>query len=165
MKSTKFKIDEMNGTYTVIMPVTEKDILAMANQLAKNRLAKGNAIERPSSAFLYLQTLMSGYEREVFGSIFLDNQHRIISFEEIFLGTLNVTNIHPREVVKRALVLNAGAVILVHNHPSGDPEPSEADKKITVQLRDALSLIDVPVLDHIVVGAKECVSMTERGLI
>ena len=67
--------------------------------------------------------------------------------------------------MKRALVLNAGAVILVHNHPSGDPEPSEADKKITVQLRDALNLIDVPVLDHIVVGAKECVSMTERRLI
>lgn len=165
MKNTKFKIDEANGTYTVSSSVTENDILSMARRLAKNRLAKGNAIERPSSAFIYLQTLMSQYEREVFGAVFLDNQHRIISFEEIFLGTLNVTNIHPREVVKRALVLNAGAVILVHNHPSGDPEPSEADKKITVQLRDALSLIDVPVLDHIVVGAKECVSMTERRLI
>lgn len=165
MKSTKFKIDETKGTYTVLTPVTEKDILTMANQLAKNRLAKGNVIERPSSAFIYLQTLMSQYEREVFGAIFLDNQHRIISFEEIFLGTLNVTNIHPREVVKKALAVNAAAVIFVHNHPSGDPEPSEADKKITVQLRETLNLIDVRVLDHIVVGAQSCISMAERRLV
>ncbi len=80
-------------------------------------------------------------------------------------GTLNVTNIHPREVVKRALAVNAAAVIFVHNHPSGEPEPSEADKKITVQLREALNLIDVRVLDHIVVGAKACISMAERGLV
>ena len=115
MKSTKFKIDEMNGTYTVLTPVTEKDILTMANQLAKNRLAKGNVIERPSSAFIYLQTLMSQYEREVFGSIFLNTQYRIISFEELFYGTINAANIHPREVVKRALELNAAAIIFVHN--------------------------------------------------
>ena len=164
MKNSKFKIDEENGTYTVASPVTENDILSMARRLAKNRLAKGNAIERPSSAFIYLQTLMSQYEREVFGAIFLDNQHRIILFEEIFFGTLNVTNIHPREVVKKALAVNAAAVIFVHNHPSGDPEPSAADKKITVQLREALNLIDVRVLDHIVVGALSCISMAERGL-
>ena len=165
MRNTKFKIDETNGTYMVASPVTEKDILIMARRLAKNRLAKGRSIERPSSAFIYLQTLISQYEREVFGAIFLDNQHRIISFEEIFLGTLNVTNIHPREVVKRALVVNAAAVIFVHNHPSGDPEPSEADKRITVQLRETLNLIDVRVLDHVVVGARSCISMAERGFV
>ena len=165
MKSTKFKIDETKGTYTVLTPVTEKDILAMANQLAKNRLAKGNVIERPSSAFIYLQTLMSQYEREVFGSIFLNTQYRIISFEELFYGTINAANIHPREVVKRALELNAAAIIFVHNHPSGDSSPSDADVQITIVLREALNLIDVRVLDHIVVGANECVSMTECGLI
>lgn len=165
MKSTKFKIDETKGTYTVLTPVTEKDILTMANQLAKNRLAKGNVIERPSSAFIYLQTLMSKYEREVFGSIFLNTQYRIISFEELFYGTINAANIHPREVVKRALELNAAAIIFVHNHPSGDSSPSDADVQITIVLREALNLIDVRVLDHIVVGANECVSMTECGLI
>lgn len=165
MRNTKFKIDETNGTYTVASPVTEKDILIMARRLAKNRLAKGRSIERPSSAFIYLQALMGSYENEVFGSLFLDNQHRIICFEELFRGTLNVTNIHPREVVKRALAVNAAAVIFVHNHPSGEPEPSEADKKITVQLRETLNLIDVRVLDHIVVGAKACISMAERGLV
>jgi DNA repair protein RadC len=165
MKSTKFKIDETNGTYMVLTPVTEKDILTMANQLAKNRLAKGNVIERPSSAFIYLQTLMSKYEREVFGSIFLNTQYRIISFEELFYGTINAANIHPREVVKRALELNAAAIIFVHNHPSGDSSPSDADVQITIVLREALNLIDVRVLDHIVVGANECVSMTECGLI
>ena len=165
MRNTKFKIDETNGTYMVASPVTEKDILIMARRLAKNRLAKGCSIERPSSAFIYLQALMGSYENEVFGSLFLDNQHRIICFEELFRGTLNVTNIHPREVVKRALAVNAAAVIFVHNHPSGEPEPSEADKKITVQLRETLNLIDVRVLDHIVVGAKACISMAERGLV
>ena len=165
MKNAKFKIDENSGTYTVSEPVTERDILMMARQLAQNRLAKGCIIERPSSAFLYLQTIMGSYENEVFGSVFLDTQHRIICFEELFRGSINAANIYPREVVKKALSVNAAAVIFVHNHPSGDPEPSEADKKITVQLRETLNFIDVRVLDHIVIGAKECVSMTERGLI
>ena len=161
----KFKRVRNTSEYTISSPVTENDIFSMARLLAKKRLAEGKAINCPSDSYVYLQALMGKYEREVFGSLFLDTQHRIIKFEELFHGSLNATNIHPREVVKRVLVLNAGAVILVHNHPSGDPEPSEADKKITVQLRDALNLIDVPVLDHIVVGAKECVSMTERRLI
>ena len=165
MKSTKFKIDETNGTYSVIAPVTENDILIMARRLAKNRLAKGRSIERPSSAFLYLQTLMGSYENEVFGSVFLDNQHRIICFEELFRGSINAANIYPREVVKRALSVNAAAVIFVHNHPSGEPEPSEADKRITVQLREALNLVEIRVLDHVVVGAKACISMAERGLV
>jgi DNA repair protein RadC len=108
---------------------------------------------------------MSKYEREVFGSIFLNTQYRIISFEELFYGTINAANIHPREVVKRALELNAAAIIFVHNHPSGDSSPSDADVQITIVLREALNLIDVRVLDHIVVGANECVSMTECGLI
>ncbi len=165
MKNAKFKIDETSGTYTVSEPITECDILMMARQLAQNRLAKGCIIERPAAAFTYLQALMGSYENEVFGSVFLDTQHRIICFEELFRGSINAANIYPRELVKKALSVNAAAVIFVHNHPSGDPEPSEADKKITVQLRDALNLVDVSVLDHIVVGANECVSMTERRLI
>ena len=164
MKNAKFKIDETSGTYTVSEPITECDILMMARQLAQNKLARGCIIERPSSVFLYLQTIMGCYENEVFGSVFLDNQHRIICFEELFHGSINAANIYPREVVKKALSVNAAAVIFVHNHPSGEPEPSHADKHITVQLREVLNLIEVRVLDHVVVGVKECISMAERGL-
>lgn len=164
MKNTKFKIDETSGTYTVSESVTEHDILMMARHLAQNKLARGCIIERPSSVFLYLQTIMGSYENEVFGSVFLDNQHRIICFEELFHGSINAANIYPREVVKKALSVNAAAVIFVHNHPSGEPEPSHADKHITVQLREVLNLIEVRVLDHVVVGVKECISMAERGL-
>lgn len=165
MKNAKFKIDEENGTYTVSSPITEVDILEMARQLAKSRLAKGCSIECPSAAFIYLQVLMGSYENEVFGVLFLDNQHRIINFEELFQGSLSFTKIHPRVVVKRALSVNAAAVIFVHNHPSGEPEPSHADKHITVQLREALNLVEVRVLDHVIVGGKACISMAERGLI
>ena len=161
----KFKRVRNTSEYTISSPVTENDIFSMARLLAKKRLAEGKAINCPSDSYVYLQALMGKYEREVFGSLFLDTQHRIIKFEELFHGSLNTTNIHPREVVKRALVLNAGAAIFVHNHPSGDSSPSDVDVQITIVLREALNLIDVRVLDHIVVGANKCVSMTERGLI
>ena len=161
----KFKRVRNTSEYTISSPVTENDIFSMARLLAKKRLAEGKVINCPSDSYVYLQALMGKYEREVFGSLFLDTQHRIIKFEELFFGSLNVTNIHPREVVKRALVLNAGAVIFVHNHPSGDPSPSNTDTQITIVLRTALNMIDVRVLDHIIVGADECVSMTGKGLI
>ena len=143
MKNRKFLAGEEAGTYIVPEQVTEADILDMALKLARGRLSKGRKIEQPSSAFSYLQTLMHEYEHEVFGVLFLDTKHRVIRFEELFKGTLDAASVYPREVTKRALELNAAAVILVHNHPSGDPEPSEADKRITHRLRDALSLVDI----------------------
>ena len=161
----KFKRVRNTSEYTISSPVTENDIFSMARLLANKKLSTGKVINRPSDTYVYLQALMSKYEREVFGSLFLDSKNRIICFEEQFQGSLTTTSIHPREVVKRALVLNAAAVVLVHNHPSGDPTPSEADKQITILLREALHLIDVCVLDHIVVGVRECVSMTEKQLI
>ena len=166
MKNTKFKIDENSGTYRVCESVTEHDILMMARQLAQNRLATGCIIERPAAAFTYLQALMGSYENEVFGSVFLDTQHRIICFEELFRGSINAANIYPREVVKRALSVNAAAVIFSHQHPSGCTEPSSADRALTQTLRAALSLIDVRVLDHLIVGgASRPVSFAERGLL
>ena len=95
--------------------------------------------------------------------LMLDNKHRVLQFRELFRGTLDGANVYPREVVKVCLENNAAAVILVHNHPSGDPEPSQADRTLTRKLQDALNLIDIRTLDHVVVGSEGCVSMAERG--
>jgi DNA repair protein RadC len=105
---------------------------------------------------------MASYEREVFAVLLLDNQHRLIEYQELFFGTIDAASVYPREVVKVAFNCNAAAVIFAHNHPSGIAEPSNADKHITQKLRDALALIDIRVLDHFVVG-ETCVSFAERG--
>ncbi|CAK2228479.1 DNA repair protein RadC [Vibrio crassostreae] len=101
----------------------------------------------------------------MFGVIFLDNQHRVLRTKEMFYGTVNVASVYPREVVKASLATNAGAVIFYHNHPSGDATPSQADRRITRQLTDALALVDIRVLDHLVVSFESVVSLSERGWI
>lgn len=101
----------------------------------------------------------------MFGCLFLDNKHQVLTFEELFFGTINAAAVYPREVVAKALSHNAAAVILAHNHPSGIAEPSQADCQITQRLQQALEAVDVRVLDHIVVGDREVVSLAERGLI
>ena len=113
----------------------------------------------------FLQAQLRDRKNEVFCVLFLDNRHRVLAFEELFQGTLNGTAVYPREVVKRALRLNAAAVILVHNHPSGVAEPSRADELLTGRLKEALALVDIRLLDHLVVGDGEMVSFSERGLI
>ena len=122
-------------------------------------------LQNPRVVRDYLCLHYAGHEREVFGCLFLDNRHRLIAVEELFLGTVDGASVHPREVVKRALKLNAAAVILAHNHPSGVAEPSQADELITVRLRDALALVDIRVLDHLVVAGASVMSFMERGLI
>ena len=112
----------------------------------------------------YLALKLGAHEREVFAVMFLDSQHRLISFEEMFFGTIDAASVYPREVLKMALRHNAAAVIFAHNHPSGVPEPSQADKRITERLVEALKLVDIRVLDHIVVG-ESCVSFAEKGWI
>jgi DNA repair protein RadC len=106
---------------------------------------------------------LSTREREVFACIFLDSQHGVLAYEELFLGTVDAASVHVREVVKRALALNAAALICSHNHPSGKPEPSTADRQITQRLSDALSLVEIRLLDHIVIGGAAEVSFAERG--
>ena len=108
---------------------------------------------------------MAPRDREAFGVLFLDVQHRLIRFEVLFTGTLMQTPVYPREVVRRALALNAAAVVLAHNHPSGNPEPSPADRQLTVTLQLALRLVDVRVVDHLVIGWPGVVSFAERGLL
>lgn len=163
MRLHKLKASDMTGTYKVESPVTESDILLMAKQLASMRLRKGRALTSPKEVFSHLQALLADYEHEVFALLMLDSRHRVIAFEELFRGTLDGASVYPREVVKLALKHNASALILVHNHPSGDPEPSQADRNLTTKLQDALNLVGVRTLDHVVVGLEGCVSLAERG--
>lgn len=129
------------------------------------KLTRGAALESPRDTLEYLQACLRDRAYEVFCCLFLDNRHRVLAFEELFRGSLTGTAVYPREVVKRALKLNAAAVILVHNHPSGVAEPSRADEVLTDRIKEALTLVDVRVLDHIVVGDGESVCFSERGLI
>ncbi|MCS3791310.1 DNA repair protein RadC [Aeromonas hydrophila] len=163
MRYHKLKAGECPGTYVVTEPVTEQDLLRIANQIARKRLAKGTAITSTTEATERLQTLLQDREHEVFGALFLDSQHRVLAFEELFRGTLDSASIYPREVVKRALLLCSASIIAVHNHPSGDPEPSQSDRVFTQALKEDLALVDVRLLDHLVVGAEGVVSLAERG--
>ena len=127
MKLHKLKAGEATGTYLVDSPVSEADILLMAQLLASQRLRRGRPLTSPHTVFSHLQTLLADYEHEVFALLMVDSKHRVLAFKELFRGTLDAASVYPREVVKLCLEHNAAAVILVHNHPSGDPEPSQAD--------------------------------------
>jgi DNA repair protein RadC len=129
------------------------------------KLQRGVALESADDTRRYLQAQLRDRQHEVFCCLFLDNRHRVIAFEELFRGTLNGTAVYPREVVKRAMHLNAAAVILVHNHPSGVAEPSRQDEILTAKLKESLEVLDIRVLDHFVVGDGEVVSFSERGLL
>jgi DNA repair protein RadC len=140
-------------------------VLEIARRVLAQRLAEQPMFEQPQAVKDYLQLQLAALDHETFGAMFLDTQHRLLAFETLFRGTLTHTAVHPREVVKRALALNAGAVVLAHNHPSGVAEPSRADELITQSLRQALLLVDVKVIDHVVVGRGGTVSFAERGLL
>lgn len=123
------------------------------------------ALEGPSATRRFLKSQFARYRHEVFACIWLDSQHRILGFDEMFRGTIDGAAVYPREVVKEALRRNAAAIIIAHNHPSGVAEPSLADKSITEKLKQALALVDVRLLDHLVVGQEEVVSFVERGFL
>jgi DNA repair protein RadC len=139
--------------------------LEMARRHMSETLQRGSVLENPEHTRQFLSSRLRDYPYEVFSCLFLDNRHRVIEYEELFRGTLNGASVHPREVVKKALDHNAASVIFAHNHPSGVAEPSAADQHITRQLTDALALVDVRVLDHVVVGDGQVVSFAERGLL
>ncbi|MBZ5239758.1 RadC family protein [Pseudomonas aeruginosa] len=163
MKLRKLQAGETAGSYIIDSPVTETDILRMARQLASRRVARGKPLTDPLLVAEHLQTLLQDYEHEVFALLLLDSKNRVIDFREVFRGTIDTTRIYPREVAKTALKHNAAAVILVHNHPSGDPEPSQADRDLTRLLKAALDLVGTRTLDHIVVGHEGFVSMAQQG--
>jgi len=158
-----FKMGERRGSYVITRPVTEDDIIHMANRLTRKRYKRGRSFTDPTATRQFLQHTLAHLEHEVFSVIYLDNRHRLLAFEELFRGTINGASVYPREVVKCALSHNAAAVILAHNHPSGVAEPSECDRALTKKIRDAMALVDVRVLDHVVIGGTESVSFAERG--
>jgi len=128
-------------------------------------LERDGPLENPDAASAYLIARLKAYRREVFACLYLDTRHRVIAFRELFFGSIDSATVHPREVVQSCLELNAAALILAHNHPSGIAEPSAADSAITRRIVDAARLIDVRVLDHLVVGERDAVSMAARGLL
>ena len=140
-------------------------VAEMARRALQEEMRSGNALSSPGAVRDYLKLLLGGRTQEVFMVIFLDAQHRTITAEELFHGTLTQTSVYPREVVKRALHHNAAAVILAHNHPSGVTEPSQADHMLTDALKQALALVDVRVLDHFIIAGTSCLSFAERGMV
>jgi DNA repair protein RadC len=150
--------------YRLADETTEQDVLAAAEGILKGRLERQGSLNNPADATTFLRMRLGALLHEEFHVLWLDNRHRILDCQKLFTGTVDGASIHPREVVRAALSINACAAIFAHNHPSGVAEPSAADRAITGELRDALRLIGVRILDHIVVGA-ECVSMAGRGLI
>ena len=157
-------IRDENGLYSVVGQLTEQDLLDAAGTIIERRFQRVDVLTSPEASRQFLIHRLACNDREVFACIFLDNRHRVIAFEELFYGTIDGASVHPREVVKRALEHNAAAVIFAHNHPSGVAEPSGADERITRRLKEALEIVDVRSLDHIIVGGTETVSLAERGL-
>ncbi|QMV12925.1 RadC family protein [Vibrio spartinae] len=140
------------------------ELLERAADALAAKYKREGTFTNPTNVKEYLKLKLGAHDREVFAVMFLDNQHQLISFEELFFGTIDAASIYPREVLKAALNHNAAAVVFAHNHPSGIAEPSQADRRITQRLVDALKLVDIRVLDHIVVG-EDCVSFAEKGWI
>jgi DNA repair protein RadC len=137
----------------------------LAKRYFEESLPAGEAIRSPDDTRAFLQAKMRHLGHELFCCLYLDNRHRVLRFDEMFRGTIDGTSVYPREVVKEALVVNAAAVILAHNHPSGVAEPSQADERITQRLKSALELVDIRLLDHLIVGDGQTTSMASRGLL
>ncbi|KOR45427.1 DNA repair protein RadC [Xanthomonas oryzae] len=157
MKRTR----DIKAQYQIQMD--EEGILLAATSILEQRLYRQGRIHSPEQAGDYLIARCAHLSHEVFGVVFLDIKHQILATEHLFFGTIDGCEVHPRVVAKRALELNTAAVILFHNHPSGNPEPSNADRQITDRLTQALALLDIRVLDHLVIGGCQHTSLAERG--
>jgi len=137
----------------------------LARRYYSESLPCGETIRSPADTESFLKARMRHLHHELFCCLFLDNRHRVLRFDELFRGTIDGTSVYPREVVKEALQVNAAAVILAHNHPSGVAEPSQADERITKRLKSALDLVDIRLLDHLIIGDGKATSLAQRGLI
>lgn len=155
-------VRDVDGQYR---PARAEEVLSQARRVLSHRLRRGATMSSPQAVKDYLRLEIGVLEHEVFSVLFMDAQHRIIELRQMFRGTVSQTSVYPREVVKEALSLNAAALILAHNHPSGAAEPSRADEFLTQTLKTALALVDVRVLDHLVVAGADVTSFAERGLL
>ena len=158
---TTFSVQDQNGNYH---DIEQSTLVKAAQECIRSNFVQGEALTSPKASATHLQVLLGSYPHEVFTALWLNSQHQVISHMEIFRGTIDGASVYPREVVKEGLAVNAAAVILAHNHPSGSSEPSQADIQITKRLKDALALVDIRVLDHLIVGER-VTSLAERGLI
>jgi len=138
-------------------------VAELGRRFFTSQLARENVMENPQVTRHYLQSVLAHQEREVFMALFLDNQHRVLQAQKMFSGSIASVEVHPREIVREALKLNAAAVILAHNHPSGIAEPSRADREITGKVCQACALLNIRLLDHLVIGHGEYTSFAERG--
>jgi len=161
MSTNLFTTDATGAT----RPATADEILDAARTILAHRVRRGTALSNPRHTREYLRHHLAPHDHEIFAILFLDNRHRVTEFVPLFRGTIDGTSVYPRELVKEALRRNAAAVILAHNHPSGVAEPSNADELITTRIRDALALVDIRVLDHLVVTGDAIVSFAERRLL
>ena len=159
--SAALLVREVDGQYR---PARADEVLQQARRVLSQRVRRGATMSSPQAVKDYLRLQIGVLEHEVFMVVFLDAQHRLIALKEMFRGTVTQTSVYPREVVKESLAVNAAAVILAHNHPSGSAEPSRADEFLTQTLKSALALVDVRVLDHLVVTGADVTSFAERGL-
>lgn len=160
--SCSLLVRDCTGDYR---PAKPEEVMAAARRVLSRRVRKGTLLTSPQDVRSYLAVQLGLLEHEVFAVIFVDAQHRLIRYQEMFRGTLTQTSVYPREIVKEALACNAAAVFLAHNHPSGSPEPSRADEFLTQQLKSVLALVDVRVLDHLIVAGATITSFAERGLL
>lgn len=162
--STNHPILFVRETARRTRPANRDEILAALGGI-DYRAAVGATLDSPSTSTRFLTERCARLPYEVFGVVYVDNRNRVIAVDELFQGTIDGAAVHPREVVRAALMYGAAAVILFHNHPSGTPEPSQADELITMRLREALALVEIRTLDHLIIGGTRCTSLAERGII
>jgi len=155
-------VRDAQGRY---LPASADDILEAARQVIDQKMQRGAELTSPAAVKKYLRIKLAGFEHEVFAVLFMDTRHRLIEYREMFRGTIDGASVYPRELVKEALRCNAAAVIVSHNHLSGNPEPSAADRTLTERLKQALGLVDVRVLDHVIVAGSSTTSFSGRGLL
>ncbi len=164
MCNTKI-VKDKNGLYSLNQPLSKQEIIDVALDLQKGEFNDQPHLLGSDATKNFLHLHLSDNEREVFTVLFLNCRHILISCHDMFFGTVNASVAHPREIVKEALKQNASSIIIAHNHPSGIPEPSRADISMTQRIQDALELVEIKLLDHIIVGSGDVVSFAERGLI
>jgi DNA repair protein RadC len=155
----------IRGDFDALRPASAGEVIAASRRLMSRRVRRGTALNSPNAVREFLAIKLGALEHETFAVLLLDTRHRLIEYVELFRGTIDGASVHPREVLKLALAHNAAALILAHPHPSGVAEPSRADELITHRLKEALALVDIRVLDHIIVAGGEVVSLSERGLL
>lgn len=159
-QSAPLYVRSQTNRYKLASP---EEIAAAARAQASQRMKRGASFTDPATSQAFFRDKLTGYEREIFAAAYLDTKHRLIDYVELFAGTVDGAEVHAREVVKQALRVNAAAAIVAHNHPSGDIEPSGADRATTLRLKQALALLDVRLLDHVIVGGCKTLSMAARG--